>query len=541
MKKYEIEWKIAAPLGLSFLLFGGIYSFSAYLVGAFIAVMLLKQLVITKKSIHYKEQLYWGSVLMCISAVSGIFPAVDRGNAFLGFLRVLVFVLWQFYLMQFSENTRNQGLACLPWLGAGMVLLGILARFIPEMTDFFWQADRFGGFFQYSNTCALFLLINLLILTRETEPEYFHFFLFDLQLIGLFLTGSKGGILLLIPVGLLIFIKKQEFRKNIFWTCGILVATAAIYGWISGDYQNISRIFTLFQYQSTLLGRFLYLVDALPVLVTHPLGIGYMGYASMQPAIQTGVYTSLFVHNDWIQMGLDFGWIFLITAVIVMSRQLFKGKQESYKKWILGLICIYSLLEFHLQYLVIVMILPLLFDYQEEKRIVQKKGTVLENQILISFAAILFLYFGLSSFLGFTGNTKLSIAMYPYDTQILEKAMSVETDKDTAVDLAQKILRLNPYSSSSYNVFAYALLMEGDYQGALENKLRVLEIERFDMAEYADCEEMVSFVRQSDPSSEMSGLCDDILFRMEQLVRQTEETVSPIAYKLRDKPVFNWK
>lgn len=540
MKKSGKRWEISLPFIITILLFGGFYSFSVYLVGAIILLLLFWRLGNQKKSRVAKSELFYGSILLCASALVSVMAGVNKGMAWYGFLRVLVFAVWLFYLMQFSAEERDEVLTVIPWSGGAVVLIGILSLLLskiwPVVGALFWQAKRLGGTFQYSNTCALFLLIGMLVLAGQQQIGKKELALFDVLLVGIFLTGSKGGILLLIPVFLWIIIKQKAFRKNGILVISMLVVASLVYGYISGDFQNIARIYTILQYPSTLLGRLLYMKDALPVLLTHPLGIGYMGYAGMQGTIQTGVYTSLFVHNDWMQMGLDYGWLFMIASVGIVVCQLKRGKQETWKKIALFLICSYSLLDFHFQYLSIVMVLPLLMDFKENSVIEKKAIVAKENQIFALIGAVIFGYFAVASLGTYMRKYEVAISMFPYDTNAMEALLLEETDKESAKDLAKDILNLDKDNAQAYNTLAYAALMDGEYERALEYKLEVLKREKYNMAQYADFISIVETIK-SVPQVE-AAFCEKKMQEMQALLAETKEQTSEIAYYLRDKPEF---
>lgn len=539
--KKSNEWMLLFPLIVMIVLLGGIYPCSVFLTGIIISILLVIKLQKNGRSQCVQTELFWGSLLLCVSALLSIFAGIDKGQAWYGFLRVVVLAVWIYFLMQFEKEERDKTLSILPLLGTVMIIISVATLMIPGLKDFFWMAGRLGGTFQYSNTCALFFLLGIMIIVNDASADKKKLAVFDLLLVGVFLTGSKGAILILIPVFLWICVKKNAFRKNGIVAAVILIVGGLGYAVVSGDFQNVARIYTIFQYPSTLFGRLLYMKDALPILIKHPLGIGYMSYESLQPAIQTGVYTSKFVHNDWIQMGLDYGWLFLVAVVGVTGYQLKKGQQESYKKYMILMICGYSLMEFHLQYFAIVMILVLLFDYDEAKVKVKKGAGMQENQIFSGAAAVVFGYFAIAAFFSTTGNSAMALSMLSYDSQSMEAILVQETNKENAVALAQELIELNPYNSQAYNTLAYASLMDEDYESAVRYKFEVLEIQRFNMNEYADFENMINSIQEAaDEDKAVQELCAAGLADMEELLRTTEENVSPIAYRLRDKPVFTW-
>lgn len=532
---------ILLPLLITLLMGGGLYSYGVYLTGSVITVLLIIILQTNKKAQCVKTELFAGSIMLPALALITVFCGIDKGMAWTGFLRVLAFSIWIYYLMQFEKSERDQAFFALPFLGVAMTGVGILALMIPGLKEMFWTAGRFGGFFQYSNTCALFLIICIMITVENERPDMKRLLLFDALLMGTFLTGSKGGVLLLIPVLIWIFVKKKPFRKNGIFVTGFLVIGGIIYAMISGDFQNIARIYTILKYPSTLFGRLLYMKDALPVILKNPLGIGYLGYESIQPVIQTGVYTSKFVHNDWMQMTLDFGWLFVIVAAWIVIRQLKKGKQEVFKKIILCIIGLYSVGEFHLQFFFIVMTAGLLWDYNEDKLEIKKKASMRENQIFAVAAVVLFAYFAIASFSTQSGNYQRALQMFPYDTTALEGVLVVQEDKSAAEMMALELTEMNEYNSQGYNTLAYIALMDGEYEAALDYKLKVLSIERFNMNEYADFENMVKTIEeQAGGDEEIVKLCKLGIQEMNDLLEETKESVSPLAYKLRDKPEFAW-
>lgn len=55
--------------------------------------------------------------------------------------------------------------------------------------------------------------------------------------------------------------------------------------------------------------------DAFVMMIKQPFGIGYDGFFWKQGSVQTGVYNTKFVHNDFLQMGLEYGVVFLVVVL----------------------------------------------------------------------------------------------------------------------------------------------------------------------------------------------------------------------------------
>lgn len=129
----------------------------------------------------------------------------------------------------------------------------------------------------------------------------------------------------------------------------------------------------MFRYSSTWKGRILYDLDALKMIAKYPFGMGYHGYAYVQGRMQTGVYKTLFVHNDWLQAALDLGILPAVLFAAVMLRQLLKGSQSSMQKQILLLIMLHMLVDFDLQFAAIGLLGLLCLDYGKAEGSLKKK------------------------------------------------------------------------------------------------------------------------------------------------------------------------
>ena len=97
--------------------------------------------------------------------------AVDRGMNFIGILRFVPVVLWLFLGMQYSKEERAAALLAVPHVGCFMVVISLAALLVPKISQWLWAAERLGGFFQYSNTCAIFFLIGMMLL-KEKEKKF---------------------------------------------------------------------------------------------------------------------------------------------------------------------------------------------------------------------------------------------------------------------------------------------------------------------------------------------------------------------------------
>ena len=93
-----------------------------------------------------------GLAVACLVLFYGfsIFGAIDRGMAFLGFLKFLPFVLYLVVLMQ--EEKTDDIIKKLPYIAVAMTLVSAIGMQIPQWKVFFSVSGRLAGFFQYPNT-----------------------------------------------------------------------------------------------------------------------------------------------------------------------------------------------------------------------------------------------------------------------------------------------------------------------------------------------------------------------------------------------------
>ena len=160
-----------------------------------------------------KKQL---AVLLSVFLWFGItcFYAIDRAMAFVGVIKMLPLPLGYLFFMQFSDETRQKATGYIAHIGCFMVLAGILALPFPALKEQLWQVGRLGGFFQYSNTCALYLLAGRAVICNQwmvksenpkkkngdqqctVKRDKIQILEGIVLLAGLLLTGSRGVMLL---------------------------------------------------------------------------------------------------------------------------------------------------------------------------------------------------------------------------------------------------------------------------------------------------------------------------------------------------------
>lgn len=551
-KQVEVSLKLGKFIFVAgLLIFGGFYDWNVTFLGSLLCLYVL--LLYHGEHDRYKKEhkcFLWIPEIIFIFQLLVSFWAVDQSANIVGIIRGIVILLWMHICFQWDQNMREQLLYMIPDMGILIVILGGIFFLNKKTRVFFWRAERLGGFFQYANTCALFLLLGIIICIfmrkiekPNKESNNWCIIKIFILLLGILLTGSRSILIIGFLWGIFYSVFDRKFGK-IYTSVGIGVGTIlGVYYMLTGEgTQNISRIFTIMHSNSTLYGRILYDVDGISIMLRYPIGLGYLGYYYVQHALQTGVYTVRFVHNDILQIGLDYGMISMLLFIMFIIWQLVKGKQPNWRKEILAVIVAASLVDFHMQYIFIDFIIILCLDLGE-KSTRQKRAEQLENKIVFIVLLAGFIFYFIPYFAIYNGKYQLALQFLPNNTDALHMAMMEAGDKTIAVAYADQILKQNPYIADAYNVVAYAAAMEGDIKMVLKNQREVLRLEKYDVDRYRTydflledlalkCEE----IGQKQMREELERERADIREQLEEVRGQT----NPIAYKLRDVPQYTW-
>ena len=538
---------------LSFLIcllsFCGFYDFSAAFTGVGIVIDLF---LIYKKNTVYKKK--YAPVMFLPSglfvwAVAVSFWAIDPAENFTGIFRGAVLLLWMYECSLMAEEQKERLFSLIPYLGSGMTVFGGCSLLSDKTAAFFWQARRLGGLFQYPNTYALFLIAGIIILVQRAAKGYRNkkekcggIANLILLLLGILLSGSRSMLLLLFAWGIYKALRVKKLRLPVVISGLALALVAGGYVLLFQDKQNVGRVFTLLESNSTLYGRLLYYADACEMICVKPFGLGYMGYHYLQPAVQSGVYTTRFVHNDWLQLLLDYGVVGGVIGGVYVVWQLVKGRQSAWNKELATVILLASFADFHLQYMVMMMLLLLCFDMGSEKEALKKKQKA-ENLIFLGGLLAVFVYFAVPFLAQYTGNSKTAVTFLESYTPAQVSVMSTCTDKEEAVALADKILEHNPFVLEARQVKVYGAMMDGDSDGIIQNMDAALQISKYDTELYKQYDLMLAeLVSRNREAGLFEGADKLESFRKTLPGRLSgmEETTHPLAFKIRDIPTFSW-
>lgn len=161
----------------------------------------------------------------------------------------------------------------------------------------------------------------------------------------------------------------------------------------------ITRLLQISFQESTFIGRIIYYLDGIKILVQHPFGLGYMGYSYLYPQVQTADYAVKFVHNDLLQQGLDTGIIPMLILAYLWISNILDKKTTTRKRQMLVLMFLHMLLEFDMQFLVLQLILVMLLEETEGQVTFYRPKAKLANAMVLIVLVGIFGYFR-SCFMG---------------------------------------------------------------------------------------------------------------------------------------------
>lgn len=477
------------------------------------------------------------TALTVFFAVSPLWAA-DRGMAFMGFVKFLPLPLFCMAMAQLSPEKKRDILNVVPLSGAVMTVLSALLCLIPVCRDYLLVSGRLGGFFQYPNTFAVFLLAGVFIQLHKGEKLNLQSgALCAVLLAGVFASGSRTAFVLMIGFAAVYLISKNKKGKLFLGgALGVLAVGAAAYALITGDLDTVGRYLTSSFTSGTLVGRILYYLDSLPVILTHPLGLGYMGYYVMQGSFQNGVYSVMNIHNDFLQILLDVGWIPAGICVAALISAVKKCRNAC--RYVILIIVLHSMLDFDLQFLAMDFVLILAAECEDTSCIKIKKEGFYTAAAVSAAAAI---YLGTANMLYFLEQTELSCKVYPLYTMAYIQQLGETETMDEAEELADKILSLDKSVSLAYSAKARAEFSRGDILKMIEYKKQAISCAKYSIEEYRDYRYMLETAEQMYENAGDAQSAQYCLFCIQEIgtmLRELKENTSPLAFMIDDKPTF---
>lgn len=521
-------------------LFGLFYDFTTYLVATIFLGIILVMFVKNKKLKIYFNYCFISILTLTIFALLTCIWAVDKQDAIFGFFRILTVLLFTIILMQQDSNKIKEFYKVIPISGIIMLIICIIMKFIPNISEYFYSENgRLGGFFQYSNTFALFLLIGIITLMYSEERTRYNLLQIFILIIGILLTGSRTVFLLTLLVFVIyLFTEKDKKQKiKIFSILGITILVSLSIVWITNNFQTIGRYLTISLNSSTLWGRIIYYKDSVSLLKNNIFGYGYMGYSYIYPTVQTANYAVKFIHNDFLQIALDYGIIPMIIFVGTIIYNIFSKKTDKLQKIVLIIMFLHMMIDFDLQFLVMFFILIAMQDLSKQKN---KEIVINKSIIILTFLVSLlfgYTYLGIASFANYTNKNELATSMLSNYTEAKVEILVSQTNLTKANTISNEILENNKYEVLAYNMKALYELEQGNYSKVCEYKEKAIELDKYNPTEYEEYVMLLSkildkTVKENDEDNTLKYMKK--VLEISEMIENTKNNTTGLANKIVD-------
>lgn len=478
------------------------------------------------------DPLSFGVLALCIGYASVCLWAVDKGMAFVGFLKFLPLLL--FLVCRAKEKQDSKLLPLLPYVGAAMTVISAIGMLIPGTKELFSVADRLSGFFQYPNAFAIFLLICQLLLWEKKDRRPWDYLTVAVLLGGLLYTGSRTAFAIAVVANVAMLLTAVKKKLPALLTLAGVALCAALVIFLFRENPVIGRFLRFSLTESTFAGRLLYMADALPLLLKYPFGMGYMGYSFVQQSVQTGLYAVTYVHNDFLQLVLDVGLVYTLPFVLGLGHWFFRKEVHPGRKIMVAALCLHCLMDFDLQYIGIFLLLLVLTETAPDKKPIKLPTW---SMAPVSLCA---LYMAIALGLGTFGLHNASVALYPGNTvsslQLLEEA----TDAKEASDIADRILKTNKKYFAPYSAKAKYAASQGDFATLIKNKQKVFALNPFAYEEYEEyCQMLITGISlyEKKGDAQSAEVCRKELKNTLALLERNEKRLSKLGKIIEDQPV----
>ena len=525
-------------LFLALILAGGFHEYISCMLSILLSVMLLVRMHRNGKLIIRKDLLTSAVIAVCLGYGLSCLWAVDRGMAFIGFMKFLPVGLYLIYLQQ--QDRVADTLMILPWFGVVTVVITGVGMQFPVGEALFSVAGRLAGFFQYPNTYAVFLLVCELLMLKKEDRMLWDYIALIILSVGFLYTGSRTAfaVAVLANVAMLFVLGKRPVRIALL--VGV-IGVVLLAGLLALDKNSvIHRYLTISFKESTFVGRLLYWQDALPLLLEYPFGMGYMGYYYVQQSIQTGVYSVVYVHNDLLQMLLDIGWV---PVALVLTTLVQWGRRKDVPladKLIAGAVCVHSFFDFDLQFIGMVFLLVLLLSGTKAEKTMEVRPSAF-HKLGLAVVMCVCLYMGAALSFAHWGMHGLSDRLYPYNTQNKLQMLEQTDDLDEAKKLADEILAQNTCFYYPYSIQARYHYSRGDVGAMIDNGRATLERNPFAHEEYEMyCKMLINCIDLYTKAGDMESamICRQELLDTAEALSDNEEQLSALGKLIDDQPVL---
>lgn len=524
------------------LLAGGYYEICAVITGIALLVAFIWYICQGRISFYINDTAF-AFIVIAVSYILSCFWAVDSSVAFWGIAKIFPVLMFSLCVMQIDSGDKNRLILNLPYMAAFIVIISLILQFVPILKSQIVISGRLGGVFGYPNTFAMFLLVCLWI-TQWISGRYTMVVQWILVM-GIVLSGSRTVFVMTAVVFIYIVISKLCKRKMLWKLLMVIflaVVSALLFNHITGM-NVVSHVAgtTSGNGVSTFWGRLLYYQDALPVILNHPFGMGYLGYYFTQGSFQHGVYTVRWVHNDILQLLLDVGWIPAILLIVAVVKAFISKNCTLMQKGMLAIIVVHGVFDFDLEFVAVWFVLILSLDLTAGKR-KQYSFEKLEKAVtgIVGVCISLVpLYAGIVSSAIYFGENDIAAKLSPRNTFVLSQELSNADNAAGMTKYADAILSHNRYIAIAWDAKARVAYSSGDFEKVIKYKENAIECNRYNIEEYTDYFELLAngytvYLKAQDIDS--AQICYEKAKEIQTKLDRLKANTGNLARKLKDIP-----
>lgn len=466
---------------------GGYYVFYSAAVGIVLLIALLVHIFKTKSIKYSKSFTFFVLLFMSVMYFLTKFWAVDKSMSIHGFVKFFTAFLFTLAIIQISREERQQLLYSVPITAVIMTVFTELMGFTEFGRNRFY--DNIGdlhGAFEYANAFAIYLLIAFIIALCSNIKIPFKLVTIVVCAYGIYKSNSRA-VWMISAVMLVLIVLCYVFKNVSKSTRKLIVILIFLFGVLSFiilyRFGIVEKVFNYINTDGSFNERYLYYTDTLRYILKHPFGKGAYAFYFAQSKFQSAYYYAIDVHCDLLQYAIEIGVIPAILFAVVVVKQLFSKQNSLLQKLVMTAIILHSLFDYDLQFISILFVLLLCFDYPniQEKEIDSK----LIPTVIVSVFAVLYVVIGLSAFCNYIGDHQKSVYYYK-NTPSLIILMQSTNDKQSAYVIAQEILKRNDSVYEPNNVMANIYSADNKYGKAIKQMELVIEKDPRTMQHYRD-------------------------------------------------------
>ena len=496
-----------------------------------------------------KQPLTISATPLLLAAVSivlfhllGTLWGVDKGMAPLGAVKFLPLPLLVLALDQLGPEERKSLFRRLPYAACVMVILSLLLSLVPALKDWFVVNGRQAGFFQYPNAYALYLLAAVTVVLFGGPLRFGRFPYLAVLILGIALSGSRTVFVLLAAVLVFACVREKDRQKRtyllLFLAAFLVLGVAAVL--LRGG-SVLGRFLTISLGASEFLGRLLYARDALPVILKHPFGLGYMGYSWLQGSFQTGVYSVRHAHNELLQLLLDVGWIPAVLFIWAFLRTFRAPDSRLLRRMLLIIIGLHCLLDFDTQFVAIALLLFTAMDVEPQGgKQLKATAAVFAVGILLGVFA---LFFGAADLLNTASGPRAAVKLYPNYTSAWVDLLPEAQTAEEMDAMAGRILKANSSVSLAHSAKASAAFSQGKFNAAVQEKEEAIRLAKYTREEYLDYFDMLEEaynIYTSAGEAASASFCLEKMKTIPLLLQEAEAGTSKLGRSIRDLPELDF-